>query len=212
MRIAKFYAQKSLSDARKLLVAQRDSAIIDRGSRERWPLDRAPRAHLAVGSRQEIGEDRRHKSAARRASPGDAAGVSQRGPRRGGYLQPADHWATPVACPGSGAAPDREPCPSGCGLRLVGGDARGCAPSRALHGARTGEGGVPPGRCRRWGQAHPLGSQGAGDGSTRGVSSARKGALAPLCFRANARSAFVRGGRQRERVALVARARAVRIS
>jgi hypothetical protein len=56
VRFAQLYAQNSWLDARKLLVAQADSAIIDWCSRERRPLDQEPQAHLAVGRQRQSRE------------------------------------------------------------------------------------------------------------------------------------------------------------
>jgi hypothetical protein len=75
VRIAQFYAQKSSVDATKVLVAQGfliDHPIMARESI--GPSDREPNAHLAVGGRQEIAEDR-CKTRPRASSPGDAAGA-----------------------------------------------------------------------------------------------------------------------------------------
>jgi hypothetical protein len=140
VRIAQFYAQKSSFDARKLLVGQRDSAIIDVARESVGPLIGRPRAHLAVGSGQEIRAVRRR--ARREAGFSGRCGrrvtarvVSRRAPR----ARPG-HWATLAACPGGDAAPDRQtPLPGA--RRAVGGrsDTRGGAepdPSPGRHRRR----------------------------------------------------------------------------
>ena len=194
MRIAKFYAQKFSFCARKLLVGARDSAIIDLLARAS-ALDRRPRTHLAVGSGQEIAEVsartcRKVGFSGRCGWRLTVRAASRRAPR----ACPTTGRRAPPAQAGHGAG--SQTLPSGRGWRLVGGAMRGVARRAGpFTGPAPGEGGVPPGRRRRWGQAHPLSSQGAGSGSSRGVSGARKGALAPLCVGASA------AGPQRRRCA-----------
>src|SRR6266446_3789714 len=98
VRIAQYYAQKSSVAATKVLVAQGflpDHLAMARESA--GPSDREPDAHLAVGGRQEIAEDR-CKARPRAGSPGDAAGASRRRQHRGGRSQARpDLAATPAS-------------------------------------------------------------------------------------------------------------------
>jgi hypothetical protein len=119
-------------------------------------LDRKPRAHLAVGSGQEIAEVRREVRREAGVSGRCGRCVTARVVSRRAPLRLSRPLGDAAACPGSTR---RRIEGRSFGMRLaVGGrrDARGCTPSRTLHRAGTGEGGVPPGRRRRWGQAHPL--------------------------------------------------------
>jgi len=61
-------------------------------------------------------------------------------------------------------------------------DCRRCALSGACHRARAGEGGVPPGRRRRWERAHPLVEPGSRQRLLEGRRTAREGVPAPLAF------------------------------
>jgi len=164
------------------------------GSRERRPLDREPRVHLAVGPGQEIREVLR---VARRK-----VGFSGRCGRRVTARVASGRASLRLSRPlGDAGCLPRRPRGAGSGARLS-----GCG-SRLVVGAVRGMRASPdpsPGRCRgrrrpartlqAVGQAHPLTSQGAGSGSSRGVSSTRKSALAPLCFGASAQRSSPAGG------------------
>jgi hypothetical protein len=183
VRFLKFYAQKSSRSARKLLVAQADSAIITA-----W-LARAPALRSGAGGPSGGGSPARDRQGRACSPPRRRALREMRSARHsagrveaGAPMPCFGCKATPADRKEGHAAPDRE---RSLGTRLrIGGRcaARGCAPSRARHRARTGRRRCPARTPSAVGKAHPLMSRGAGSGSLRGVSGIRKDALAPLAL------------------------------
>jgi hypothetical protein len=182
--IAKFYAQKSWSCARKMLVASHDSAIIRHGSRERRPLQSGV-GDPSGGGFSATEAERSSVRPAQAGSPGDAAGASQRRLRRGGRTR-----APPRPLGDLGRLPRRSlnarPAARSSERRRGdggGSTARECTPAAPVTGPAPGRAAFRPDAAHD-GAAHRSRRRGSRQRLLREASAAlARALLTPLAFR-----------------------------